>query len=134
MRKNNQAPVCEAHEIIGFDDMPEADFQVNVALFTAAARDSEAVWERDLLGFDEVPPHGYSPLASSRTDPDADAAFDALEAAYDHGTESQQVFLAVLLAINIPECEGLRFVTEWRQTHADPWIRAHDEAAEMYCN
>ena len=119
-------------ELIGFDEVPDADYSPTIAVLTTVPEAVEC-WERDLLGFDEVPPHGYSPLASSRTATDADAAFDALENAYENGVESQQVFLAVLLAINIPECEGLRFVTEWRQIHADPWIRAHDEAAELFC-
>ena len=118
-------------ELIGFDEVPDADYSHTLAVLTTVPE--AECWERTILGFDEIPPHGFSPLASSRTHVDADAAFDALEAAYENGTESQQVFLAVLLAINIPECEGLRFVTEWRQGHADPWIRAHDEAAELFC-
>ena len=118
-------------ELIGFDEVPPADYVPTVAVLTTVPE--AECWERTILGFDEIPPHGYTPLASSRTHVDADAAFDALEEAYENGVESQQVFLARLLAINIPECEGLRFVTEWRQGHADPWIRAHDERAEMFC-
>jgi len=118
-------------ELIGFDEIPDADYSHTLAVLTPVPE--AECWERTILGFDEIPPHGYTPLASSRTHSDADAAFDALEEAYENGVESQQVFLARLLAINIPECEGLRFVTEWRQDHADPWIRAHDERAEMFC-
>lgn len=117
-------------ELIGFDEIPDADYSHTLAVLTTVPE--AECWERTILGFDEVPPRGFG-LASSRTRPDADAAFDALEEAYENGVESQQVFLARLLAINIPECEGLQFVTEWRQMHADPWIRAHDERAEMFC-
>lgn len=130
--KNTNALACEAHEIIGFDEIPPRDYTAPV-LVDLRDLDPADIWEFDLIGFDEIPPHGYVTREVYREPMDTDAAFDALDEAYDSGVESQQVFLAHLLAVNIPECEGLRHLTEWRQTHVDPWIRAHDESAELFC-
>ena len=138
--KNSIAPVCEAHEIIGFEDCPPAGFDPSVAVYTPAIDDPAEIWEFDLIGFDENVPacmareSARSPMG---TDADTDEtwlpAWDVLDEAYDSGVESQQVFLAHLLAVNIPECEGLRHLTEWRQSHTDPWIRAYDDGAELFC-
>ena len=129
MTKSN-APVCEAHEIIGFDEIPPRGYSAPVLV---DLRDLEPadIWEFELIGFDEDVPACMA-RELTRSPVDTDAAWDELDSAYDAGVESQAVFLAHLIAINIPECEGLRQLTEWRQSHTDPWIRAYDDSAEMH--
>lgn len=121
-----------SYEIIGFDEVPPAGFNPHMAVYTPAITDPVEIWENfGPIGFDEDCPSSMA--REEREHLDADAAFDTLDEAYDAGVESQAVFLAHLLAINIPECEGLRLVTEWRQTHEDPWVRAYDVTAELHC-
>ncbi len=137
--KNSHAPTLEAHEIIGFDEVPPRDFDFRAHLPTLVEAAPEAeCWERTLQGFDEIPPEGYSEGAryldpQERIAADENVVFDVLDEATEGGAETTQVLLAHLLAVNIPECEGLRLVSVWRQNHADPWIRAHDDQLEMWC-
>lgn len=132
MTKSN-APVCEAHEIIGFDEIPPRGYSapVLVDLRDEAQHDDDFWGLIDVIGFDEDVPACMA-RELTRSPVDTDAAWDELDSAYDAGVESQAVFLAHLIAINIPECEGLRQLTEWRQSHTDPWIRAYDDSAEMH--
>jgi hypothetical protein len=120
-----------SYELIGFDEVPPRDYNPQVAVYTPAISDAAEIWEFELIGFDEDCPPCMAREVHERLD--ADAAFDALEDAYDAGVESQQVFLARLVAIDIPEHEGLRLLTMWRQVHADPWVRAYDDGAELFC-
>jgi hypothetical protein len=130
--KNSTHTLDLAFEIIGFDEVPPRDYNPQVAVYTPAIDSPAEIWEFELIGFDEIPPADYV-AREDRERLDVDAAFDTLEAAYDGGVESQAVFLAHLVAVNIPECEGLRLLTMWRQTHEDPWVREYDAIAEMHC-
>lgn len=130
--KNSTHTLDLASEIIGFDDVPPRDYNPQVAVYTPAIDNPAEIWEFELIGFDEDVP---ACMAREVREPmDADAAWDALDEAYDSGVESQAVFLAHLIAVNIPECEGLRLLTMWRQTHEDPWVRAYDDNAELHCH
>jgi hypothetical protein len=129
--KNSTHTLDLAFEIIGFDEVPPRDYNPQVAVYTPAIDSPAEIWEFELIGFDEDCPSSMAREVHERLD--TDAAFDTLEAAYDAGVESQAVFLAHLVAVNIPECEGLRLLTMWRQTHEDPWVRAYDDSAEMFC-
>ncbi len=129
--KNSTHTLDLAHEIIGFDEIPPRDYTAPV-LVDLRDLDPVDIWEFDLIGFDEDVPACMA-RDNTRSPMGTDAAWDVLDEAYDSGVESQAVFLAHLIAVNIPECEGLRHLTEWRQSHTDPWIRAHDEAAELHC-
>ena len=122
-----------SYEIIGFDEVPPRDFQapVLVDLRDEAQHDDDFWGVVDIIGFDEDCPASMAREVHGRLD--LDAAFDTLDEAYDGGVESQAVFLARLVAVNMPECEGLRVLTMWRQAHTDPWIRAYDDNAEMHC-
>ena len=126
--------MLEAHEVIGMDEVPPSSFEFNPSAYvlTFVPEDPADIWEHELVGFDEDVPACMA-RELTREPMGTDAAWDVLDEAYDSGVESQQVFLAHMLAVNIPECEGLRHLTEWRQSHTDPWIRAHDENAELFC-
>jgi hypothetical protein len=124
-------------ELIGFDEVPDADYSPTVAVLTTVPEAAEC-WERTILGFDEIPPHGYSEGAryldpQERVSAAENVVFAVLDETSEAGVESTQVLIARLEALNIPEHEAFRFVSVWRQGHADPWIRAHDDAAEMWC-
>lgn len=125
-----------AWKIIGFDEIPPAGYNHTLPRLVAAPE--AECWERTILGMDDVPPANYSEGAryldpQERIAADENVVFDVLDEATEGGVETTQVLLARLLALNIPECEGLRLVSVWRQNHADPWIRAHDDQLEMWC-
>lgn len=120
-----------SYEIIGFDEVPPHGYSAPVLVDLRDLEPAE-IWENvGPIGMDEDVPACMAREVHERLS--TDAAFDTLEAAYDAGVESQAVFLAHLVAVNIPECEGLRLLTMWRQTHEDPWVRAYDDSAEMFC-
>ena len=120
-----------SYEIIGFDEVPPHGYSAPV-LVDLRDLDPADIWENvGPIGMDEDCPASMAREVHERLD--LDAAFDTLDEAYDGGVESQAVFLARLVAVNMPECEGLRVLTMWRQAHTDPWIRAYDDNAEMHC-
>jgi hypothetical protein len=125
--------------IIGFDEIPPAGYNFTLPRLVIPREEPAEIWySGDVIGFDEIPPHGYQAGSryldpSERISADENAVFEHLDEASEAGAESTQVLLARLVALNIPECEGLRLVTVWRQGHADPWIRAHDDNAELFC-
>ncbi len=134
--KNTHALTHDTSTIIGFDEVPPRDY--NYTLPRLVAVPEPECWERTLLGFDEIPPANYQAEAryldpSERIAADENAVMLSLDEASEAGVESTQVLISRLEALNIPEHEAFRFVSIWRQGHADPWIRAHDDQLEMWC-
>ncbi len=129
----------DSNEIIGFDEVPPRDFDWHAHLPTLVEAAPEAeCWERTILGMDDCPPADFDASVryldpQERIGADENAVLLVLDEASEAGVESTQVLIARLEALNIPEHEAFRFVSVWRQGHADPWIRAHDDQLEMWC-
>lgn len=137
MKTRNHTPLThDTSFIIGFDDCPPAGYNYTLPRLVTAPE--AECWERTILGMDDVPPANYSEGAryldpQERNAADENVVFDVLDEASEAGVETTQVLIARLEALNIPEHEAFRFVSVWRQGHADPWIRAHDDQLEMWC-
>ncbi len=109
--------------IIGFDDCPPAGYNYTLPRLVAAPE--AECWERTILGMDDCPPADYDASVryldpQERISADEGAVFAVLDETSEAGVESTQVLIARLEALNIPEHEAFRFVSVWRQGHADP--------------
>ncbi len=123
--------------IIGFDEIPPADYNYTLPRLVTTHEEAEC-WERTILGMDDCPPANYDASVrhldpQERIAADENAVFAVLDESSEAGVESTQVLIARLEALSIPEHEAFKLVSVWRQGHADPWIRAHDDQLEMWC-
>ena len=128
--------MLHAHEVIGMDEVPPSTFEFNphapVLVDLSAYEPHCEAWE--LIGADEDVPACMAVARELTREPlGADEAFPVLDEAYDAGVESTQAFVGWLHRVDVPACEAREFVAAWRSTHTDPWIRAHDEIAELEC-
>jgi hypothetical protein len=134
--KNSHALTHDTSTIIGFDEIPPAGYNYTLPRLVAAPE--AECWERTILGMDDCPPADYDAEVryldpQERIGADENAVFAVLDETSEAGVESTQVLIARLEALSIPEHEAFKLVSIWRQGHADPWIRAHDDQLEMWC-
>ncbi len=131
------SPACEAHEIIGFDEIPPAGtnplaYRVMRVSVPTCSHDEAPICEAwEIIGFDEVPPRDF--LATPPCERDDVQAWARLDTAHENGAASDQCLMAVLWDADIPRPMARMYLRDWREHNPCEEIATWDSDAELIC-